>query len=123
MLTLIGAYSLHNNGFDIWLAIGFGILGYVFRVTSIPLAPMVIALVLGRKAETGLRQSLQLSGGDFSVFFTRPVSAVLMIMAFLVLAGPIVECDSARNPFEKSSAARRECQYVTDSPELEMPSQ
>ena len=89
VLTLIGAFSLRNNPFDIWLAIGFGILGYVFRVSSIPLAPMVIALVLGRKAETGLRQSLQLSGGDFSIFFTRPMSAVLMTMAIVVLAGPI----------------------------------
>ncbi len=90
ILTLIGAFSLHNNSFDIWLAIGFGILGWVFRVGSIPLAPMVIALVLGRKAETGLRQSLQLSGGDFSIFFTRPVSAVLMTMAILVLVGPLL---------------------------------
>ncbi len=90
VLTLIGAFSLRNNPFDIWLAIGFGILGYVFRVGSVPLAPMVIALVLGRKAETGLRQSLQLSGGDFSIFFTRPMSAVLMTMGILVLAGPIL---------------------------------
>ena len=90
VLTLIGAFSLHNNPFDIWLAIGFGILGWVFRVGGFPLAPMVIALVLGRKAETGLRQSLMLSGGDFSVFFTRPVSAVLMVMAILVLVGPLL---------------------------------
>lgn len=90
VLTLIGAFSLRNNPFDIWLAIGFGLLGYVFRVGNIPLAPMVIALVLGRKAETGLRQSLMMSGGDFSVFFTRPISAILMIMAILVLVGPAV---------------------------------
>ncbi len=90
VLTLIGAFSLHNNPFDIWLAMAFGILGWVFRIGDFPLAPMVIALVLGRKAETGLRQSLQLSGGDFSVFFTRPMSAVLMTMGILVLAGPIL---------------------------------
>lgn len=90
VLTLIGAFSLRNNPFDIWLAIGFGLLGYVFRVGTIPLAPMVIALVLGRKAETGLRQSLMMSGGDFTVFFTRPISAILMILAILVLVGPAV---------------------------------
>lgn len=90
VLTLIGAFSLRNNPFDIWLAIGFGLLGYLFRVGSFPLAPMVIALVLGRKAETGLRQSLMMSGGDFTVFFTRPISAILMILAILVLVGPAV---------------------------------
>ncbi len=90
VLTLIGAFSLRNNTFDIWLAIGFGILGYIFRVGGFPLAPMIIALVLGRKAETGLRQSLQMSGGDFSVLFTRPVSAALLVMAVLVLFYPMI---------------------------------
>jgi putative tricarboxylic transport membrane protein len=61
VLTLIGAFSLNNNPFDIWVAIGFGILGYVFRIGNFPLAPLVIAMVLGRKAETALRQSLQVS--------------------------------------------------------------
>jgi putative tricarboxylic transport membrane protein len=90
VLTLLGAFCLNNNPFDIWLAIGFGILGYIFRIGNIPLAPMVIALVLGRKAETGLRQSLQMSGGDFSVFFTRPVSAALIALAVVVLLIPVV---------------------------------
>jgi len=90
VLTLLGAYSLRNSPFDVWSAIAFGILGYVFRIGSIPLAPLVIALILGRKAETGLRQSLQMSGGDFSVFFTRPVAALLIIAAMLVLFAPLV---------------------------------
>jgi putative tricarboxylic transport membrane protein len=90
VLTLLGAYSLRNSPFDVWLAIAFGILGYIFRIGSIPLAPLVIALILGRKAETGLRQSLQMSGGDFSVFFTRPVAAILIIAAIVVLLAPIV---------------------------------
>jgi putative tricarboxylic transport membrane protein len=90
VLTLIGAFCLNNNPFDIWLAICFGILGYIFRIGGFPLAPMVIALVLGRKAETGLRQSLQMSGGDFSVFFTRPVSAALIALAVMVLLVPLV---------------------------------
>ena len=90
VLTLIGAFCLNNNPFDIWLAICFGILGYIFRIGGFPLAPMVIALVLGRKAETGLRQSLQMSGGDFTVFFTRPVSAALIALAVMVLLVPLV---------------------------------
>lgn len=90
VLTMMGAYCLRSSPFDIWLAICFGILGYVFRITNIPLAPMIIALVLGRKAETGFRQSLQISGGDFSVFFTRPVSAILIILAIIVLLVPII---------------------------------
>jgi putative tricarboxylic transport membrane protein len=90
VLTLIGAFCLRNDPFDIWLAVCFGILGYIFRIGNFPLAPMVIALVLGRKAETGLRQSLQMSGGDFSVFFTRPVSATLIVLAILVLLVPVI---------------------------------
>lgn len=88
VLTLIGAYSLSNNPIDIWLAVGFGILGYFFRIGGFPLAPMVIAMVLGRKAETALRQSLQISNGDFSVFMHRPLAASLIVVAFLVLLSP-----------------------------------
>jgi len=90
VLTLIGAYSLSSNPADIWIAICFGILGYVFRVGNFPLAPLVIAMVLGRKAETALRQSLQMSEGDFSVLFTRPVSAALMVLAIMVLVSAVV---------------------------------
>lgn len=90
VLTVIGAFSLKNNPFDIWLALGFGVLGYVFRVGSLPLAPLVIALILGPKAETSLRQSLVMSVGDPTVFFTRPISAVLLTSAILVLVGPAI---------------------------------
>jgi putative tricarboxylic transport membrane protein len=68
--------------------VGFGILGYFFRIGGFPLAPMVIAMVLGRKAETALRQSLQISNGDFSVFMHRPLAASLIVVAFLVLLSP-----------------------------------
>ncbi|MFZ4439258.1 MAG: tripartite tricarboxylate transporter permease [Syntrophales bacterium] len=90
ILTLIGAYTLRNNVFDVWVALGFGLLGYVFRVASIPLAPLVIALILGPRAETALGQALVVSGGDPSVFFRRPVAAVFLVLAMIILLTPAI---------------------------------
>src|SRR3546814_1232281 len=90
VLTMIGAYSLANNIFDMWLALAFGLIGYLFRILSIPVAPLVIALVLGAKAEKSLRQSLVMSEGHLDIFLTSPISVVLLILAVLVLFGPII---------------------------------
>ena len=65
-----------------------GIVGYVFKKLDIPLAPMVLTLILGPLMERGLRQSLEISRGDFTIFFTRPISAVLLAIGaiFIVTA-------------------------------------
>jgi putative tricarboxylic transport membrane protein len=82
---VIGAYSLSNNVFDIVAMLGFGVLGYIFRKIDIPLAPLVLTLVLGPLMENALRQSLEMSNGDISILFTRPISATLLALAALVI--------------------------------------
>ena len=82
---IVGVYSINNSFFDVGIMMLFGILGYLMRKFEYEPAPLVFALVLGRILEQGLRQSLRLSGGDFLIFFTRPVSATLLTLGGLVI--------------------------------------
>jgi len=87
-ISLAGVYSLQNNMFDVWIAIAFGIIGYLMKRFDYPPAPFVLALVLGPLLEIALRQSLTMSHGDLGIFLQRPVSVVLLAIAFLMLFGP-----------------------------------
>jgi putative tricarboxylic transport membrane protein len=89
ILVILGAYSLRSSVFDVWIALIFGLIGYAFRLFGFPLAPLVIALVLGSKAETALLQTLTLSDGSLGIFVTRPRTAVMMALAFLIVFEPI----------------------------------
>jgi putative tricarboxylic transport membrane protein len=82
---VIGVYSLNNSAFDIMAMLGFGLLGYLFKKLDIPAAPLVLTLVLGPLMERGLRQSLEMSEGHFSILFTRPISATLLVLALVVI--------------------------------------
>jgi putative tricarboxylic transport membrane protein len=64
IVCAIGAYTISNSIFDIWLMLGFGVVGYVFKKLDYPLAPLVLALVLGDRAEDSFRQALLGSGGS-----------------------------------------------------------
>ncbi len=90
IICAIGAYTISNSIFDIWLMLGFGVVGYIFKKLDYPLAPLVLALVLGDRAEDAARQALIGSEGDLSVFFANGLVSTLIIMAFvLLLWGPI----------------------------------
>jgi putative tricarboxylic transport membrane protein len=78
-VCLVGAYSPRNTMFDVWVALIFGILGFVMKKKQWPLAPLVLGFVLGDLFERALRQSLSLSGGSPIIFFNRPISAILVI--------------------------------------------
>jgi putative tricarboxylic transport membrane protein len=80
---VVGAYSLNNSPFDVGAMLIFGVIGYVFRKLDIPLAPMTLTLILGPLMERGLRQSLEMSRGDFTIFLSRPISATLLALAVL----------------------------------------
>jgi len=82
---VIGVYSLSSSVFDIGVMLGFGLLGYAFKKLDIPTAPLVLTLVLGPLMERGLRQSLEMSRGDFSILFARPISATLLAIAALFI--------------------------------------
>ncbi len=90
IISVIGAYSLNNDMKDVGLTILFGIVGYWLRKMKYPLAPLVVALVLGDSTERELRKALIGSQGDWSVFVTSPISAVLMVLALLLVLWPLV---------------------------------
>jgi putative tricarboxylic transport membrane protein len=77
--------------FDIWLLLAFGFGAFFLRKFDYPLAPAVLAIVLGPIAEPTLRQSLLISSGDPSIFFTRPISAPIMVVALILLLLPAMK--------------------------------
>jgi putative tricarboxylic transport membrane protein len=85
VFCFIGVYSINNSLFDVGIMILFGILGYLMTEFEFELAPLVLAFVLGPIFEKSLRQSLTLSQGGFGIFFTRPLSLGLLIMAGIVI--------------------------------------
>ena len=75
--------------FDVWLMVIFGVGAFLLRILDYPLAPAVLAIVLGPIAEPKLRQSLLLSDGDFSIFFTRPIAGPITVIAILLILLPL----------------------------------
>ncbi|HEX4927589.1 MAG TPA: tripartite tricarboxylate transporter permease, partial [Burkholderiales bacterium] len=71
VICAIGAYTVHNAIFDVWMMVVFGVLGYLFKKLQYPLAPLVLAIVLGDNAEASFRQAMLISQGDMSVFFAN----------------------------------------------------
>jgi putative tricarboxylic transport membrane protein len=90
MFCLIGAFSLNYNVFDIYIMAIFGVLGYILRKLEFEPTPLILAFVLGPLMEDKLRQALLIYGGDPSIFFTRPISAVFLLTALALLALQIV---------------------------------
>lgn len=90
LFCILGAYSLNQSIFDVGVMVFFGVLGYIFRKIDWPLAPTILALILGPMMERALRTSLEMSGGDLSILVTRPISAVLLIIAVIVLISPAI---------------------------------
>lgn len=89
LFTTVGCYSLANDTFNIYVFIGFGILGYILRKLSFDPGPLVMAFVLAPLIENSMRQSLLLSSGSMSIFVTRPISGTLFAMFVLILIGQI----------------------------------
>jgi len=77
----IGVYSINNNSFDVTMTAVFGVLGYVFFKLRCEPAPLILGFILGPMMEENLRRAMLLSRGDATVFFTRPLSLVLLLMA------------------------------------------
>ena len=88
VLCVAGVYSQSNSIEDAWMLVAFGALGWGMKRYDWPAAPMVLGLVLGPIFENSLRQSLVLSHGSASIFFTRPISLALIIFAALIVIAP-----------------------------------
>lgn len=91
VFCVVGVYSVNYSVLDLWVMLGFGLVGYLANKLDYPLAPLVLALVLGKPLEEALRQSLKMSQADVTTFFTRPVSGVIMAMVIAVLLWPFVK--------------------------------
>ena len=106
VICAIGAYSVHGAMLDVWLMLVFGVVGYVFKKLDYPLAPMVLALVLGDKAEDAFRQSMLFSQGSLSIFWSNWLVGSITTLAVLLLFWPIVSAAIRRirsgrvEPFE-----------------------
>ena len=83
-ICIIGAYAPRNTLFDVGIAIVFGIVGYIMRRLDWPLAPLILGFLMGRLFEESLRQSLSISDGSLSIFFSRPIPATCIAAAVLV---------------------------------------
>jgi putative tricarboxylic transport membrane protein len=88
VLSLVGTYAAYLDMFDVGLMVLVGLAAFVLRMLDYPLAPAVLAIVLGPIAEPKLRQSLLLSDGDFSIFFTRPIAGPITVIALILIFLP-----------------------------------
>jgi putative tricarboxylic transport membrane protein len=89
VICAIGAYTVHNSMFDVVLMLVFGVLGYLFKKLKYPLAPLVLALVLGDMAEASFRQAMLLSQGSLAIFWSNPLVGSIVGLAMLMLLWPL----------------------------------
>jgi putative tricarboxylic transport membrane protein len=90
VLCIVGAFAVNNSVIDLWVMLIAGIAGYAFKKLNFSVAPLVLALVIGPMMEDSLRQSLMISQGKFSIFFTQPLSRNLFILAGLIVISPFL---------------------------------
>ena len=91
VMCAIGAYTVHNNTFDVVMMLVFGVAGYLLKKTNYPMAPMVLAIVLGDKAEEAFRQSLLASQGGLGVFFSNKLVSTIMMLGLIALFWPLIQ--------------------------------
>ena len=90
VMCAIGAYTVHNALLDIILMLVFGVIGYVFKKLNYPLAPLVLALVLGDMAESSFRQAMLISQGDLSIFWSNWLVGSICTLAMVMLFWPLI---------------------------------
>ena len=90
VICAIGAYTVHNSLFDVWMMLVFGVVGYAFKKLQYPLAPLVLAIVLGDRAESSFRQAMLMAQGDMGVFFSNSLVGSITGLALFLLLWPLV---------------------------------
>jgi putative tricarboxylic transport membrane protein len=89
VICAIGAYTVHSSMFDVVMMLVFGVLGYLFKKLKYPLAPLVLALVLGDMAEASFRQAMLLSQGSLAIFWSNPLVGSIVALALVMLLWPL----------------------------------
>jgi putative tricarboxylic transport membrane protein len=88
VVCAIGAYTVHSAMLDIWFMLLFGVVGYVLKKLDYPLAPLVLSLVLGDRAEAAFRQTMMGSRGEMGVFWSNPLVGTITTLALIMLFWP-----------------------------------
>src|SRR3970040_1211953 len=96
VICSIGAYTVHNAQFDVWMMMVFGVLGYFFKKLQYPLAPLVLAVGLGDSAYASFRQAMLFSRGEMIIFFETPLVASITGLAFFLLFWPLIALGLAK---------------------------
>ncbi|HLF39125.1 MAG TPA: tripartite tricarboxylate transporter permease, partial [Burkholderiales bacterium] len=96
VICAIGAYTVKNNMLDVWMTVVFGVIGYLFKKLDYPLAPMVLALVLGDAAESSFRQAMLIAQGDLTVFWKNWLVGSLTTLALVLLFWPFISAAVTR---------------------------
>ena len=99
-ICLVGAYTVSGKDFDLWLALVLGLVGYLLTRLDYPLAPLILAMVLGHKAENAFHQSMILSDGSLSIFFSNPLVATIMVVGLALMVLPRLGSLRRRTPPE-----------------------
>ena len=89
LCSLIGSYAINNNPADVWVCLIFGFIGYLMQRYDYPVSPVVLAQILGAMAESNFRRSLAMSQGDMGIFLTRPITAVILLLAVVAAVSAI----------------------------------
>ncbi len=90
VLCAVGAISLSNRTFDLWVMIIFGFVGYILKRNGFPVTPIVLGMILGENLETYLRRAVQMGRGSYLPFITRPISAVFLALSAVMIIGTII---------------------------------
>jgi putative tricarboxylic transport membrane protein len=96
VFCVIGAFALRNDLADVWLTVLFGVLGFVMRRYGLPVPALVMGVILGPLAEQYFLTSMVSHGNDWTVFLTRPISAVVLLASAGIAAWPLVQAARAR---------------------------
>jgi putative tricarboxylic transport membrane protein len=102
IFATIGAYSVNNSMLDVWMMVGFGLLGYAMKKLRFPIVPLILGMVLGTLFEKSLRQALVLSAGSFDVFYTRPITVVFLLIALVAYCSPLLRMALKKAGYGKS---------------------
>ena len=85
VLSIVGAFSMRNNMFDVWVALTFGVIGYFLNRYKFPVSPILLALILGPMAEANLRRAMIIADNSMTDVITRPITAIFLILAVISL--------------------------------------
>ena len=107
LTSLVGAYSVSNNLFSVWLVVIFGIVGFFMKELDLPIAPLVLGLVLGPLLEKSLVQTSALGQGNFLIMFQSPISVGILLLALLLALGPTL-----LNRFKSTSSDAKDLSHV-----------